>query len=67
MSLMFFIIFKHSLNVNLGEKFLPSNPIGEVNMKNYTLSFKGLAYLVMYHAPMLINKMALPNVSIAIL
>jgi histone deacetylase 1/2 len=34
MFLMSSIISKHSSNENLGEKLLPSNPIGEVNMKN---------------------------------
>jgi hypothetical protein len=33
MSSTFFIILKHSLNVNLGEKFLLSNLIGKANMK----------------------------------
>jgi hypothetical protein len=47
-------------------KFLLAKPIGEESIKNFIHSLRILASTTMFHAPMLINKMALPNVNIAI-
>jgi hypothetical protein len=62
----FFENSKILLRDYLIEKILLSKPIGEESIKNFIHSLGILTSPIMFHAPTLINKMAMPNANITI-